>query len=161
MICANCHPQSYGTDNYTVYACYDFNPPKSQNRQTIIQSGVYQNVSSDASMITITPADNATLHFPFTPSPTKTQAGALLSFDSDTVLVRFGVSFHNSSRACMNAAEEIPHWDFDQVQKASQSKWEDVLSRISVDVHKENETIIELLYSSVSIIFQRASFSSR
>ncbi|KAH8091050.1 glycosyl hydrolase family 92-domain-containing protein [Cristinia sonorae] len=141
--------QSYGTDNYTVHACYDFNSPISQNQQSIVSTGTFQSSKTSAATITITPANTSSLSFPFSSSATATQAGALLSFNSSTVLVRFGVSFLSSAQACANAEEEVPDWDWEKVMGDSVAKWEDVLSRVSVDVTKEDPTVVELLYSSL------------
>ena len=64
-------------------------------------------------------------------------------------MARFGVSFISVDQACANAEEEVPDWDWDTVQAASEQKWEDVLERIQIDTSKENITVVELLYSSV------------
>ena len=59
------------------------------------------------------------------------------------------MSFISVDQACANAEEEVPDWDWDAVQAASEQKWEDVLERIQIDTSKENATVVELLYSSV------------
>lgn len=46
--------------------------------------------------------------------------------------------------------DEIPDWDWEGVQGASRERWEEVLGRVRVDTGKENGTVVELLYSSVS-----------
>ncbi|KAJ6598444.1 glycosyl hydrolase family 92-domain-containing protein [Mycena vulgaris] len=140
--------QSYGPSNYTVFACYDFTPPK--NAQTISAFGTYQSTTLAApGNITIT-ANSTGLNFPFSNSVSPEQAGALFSFTgSNTVLARFGVSFHNADQACANAEEEVPDWDWDKVQGASAGAWEDVLSRVTVDTTTEDATVVDLLYSSL------------
>ncbi|TCD68504.1 hypothetical protein EIP91_010560 [Steccherinum ochraceum] len=140
---------SYGTDNYTAHACYDFNSPASQNNQSIVTSGTFQSNPSSSTSITILPSNNASLSFPFSSSPASTQAGALISFNSPVVLARFGVSFISPAQACSNAEEEVSDWDWNKVQGASASKWEDVLSRVMVDAPKEDPNVVELLYSSL------------
>jgi putative alpha-1,2-mannosidase len=57
----------------------------------------------------------------------------------------------SADKACANAEEEIPSWDWDTVENASVAKWEDVLERVMVDTSKEDATVVELLYSSVSL----------
>lgn len=147
--------QSYGTDNYTAYGCYDFTPPSSINQtQTLTEFGVYQSVSSSTPTNVNISANSTSISFPFSTSPLGVEAGALLSFSTGDaaereVLVRFGVSFINTDQACANAEEEIPDWDWDAVQSASEGKWQDVLERIGIDTEKENATVVELLYSSV------------
>ncbi|GLB41005.1 putative glycoside hydrolase family 92 protein [Lyophyllum shimeji] len=139
--------QSYGTDNYTVYACYDFTAPNSNVPLTAF--GTYSSVSaSTPTNITITP-NNTSLSYPFQPSVSKIQAGALLSFNSSVVTARFGVSFKSADQACANAEEEIPEWDWDAVKSASRNAWEDVLSRVAADPDKEDPNVITLLYSSL------------
>ncbi len=123
--------------------------------QTLATAGTFQSSPSSSTTITIS-SNISSLSFPYTSSPTSIQAGALLSFNttqSGAVLARFGVSFIDSAQACANAAEEIPDWDWDIVQEASRSKWEDVLKRVTINVEQENPTVVELLYSSVGNAF--------
>ena len=155
--------QSYGTDNYTVFGCYDFAPPSSAGSQLLVESGTYQSVNaSDKNDVTISP-NSTSVSFAGQDSPLGIETGALLAFSSsnsttgdNTVLARFGVSFISTDQACSNAESEIPDWDWDTVQSASQSAWEDVLSRIEIDTSKENATVVELLYSSVSNVLSFA-----
>ncbi|KAG6916990.1 hypothetical protein DXG01_004334 [Tephrocybe rancida] len=139
--------QSYGIDNYTVFACYDFAAPNSNTKITAF--GTYQSVSaSTPTVIKVTP-NTTSLSFPFQSSVSKIQAGALLSFDSSTILARFGVSFKSSQQACANAEEEIPDWNWDRVESASRDAWEDVLGRVETDPLQEDATVLEILYSSL------------
>ncbi|KAF8994041.1 glycosyl hydrolase family 92-domain-containing protein [Cyathus striatus] len=139
--------QSYGTDNYTVFACYDFTRPSVSN--SLIEFGTYKSESSSAANnVTISPFGTS-LNFPFTSNTNAIQAGALLSFNASSITARFGVSFISSEQACVNANEEIPDWNWDGVQEASRSKWADVLNRVDVDTTVEDKTVVELLYSSL------------
>ncbi|KAF9261279.1 hypothetical protein L218DRAFT_1046753 [Marasmius fiardii PR-910] len=143
--------QSYGLDNYTVYACYDFKPPASANLQTLTQFGTFSSVSTSApNNITITP-NNTSLSFPFQTNTSPIQAGGLLSFNTTlSVLARFGVSFLSSDAACQNAEQEVPDWSWSKVEQASEAKWEDVLSRVELPaIEKENKDVVTLLYSSL------------
>jgi putative alpha-1,2-mannosidase len=99
--------------------------------------------------------NSTTLAFPHTSSPSKTQAGALLSFDATQVIARFGVSFISSQQACSNAESEIPDWNWNGVQMASSRAWNDFLERVEIDTGKENSTVVELLYSSVTVLLRR------
>ncbi|KAJ3745146.1 glycosyl hydrolase family 92-domain-containing protein [Lentinula detonsa] len=147
--------QSYGPSNYTVFACYDFDSP-------VLESGTYQSVNTSSPSVFNITLSNTTnidlshsLQFPFTSSISPIQAGGLLAFNTSQVLARFGVSMISSDQACTNAEEEVPTniesemWDWDVVRAASNSQWEEVLSRVLVDVEKENDTVVELLYSSL------------
>jgi putative alpha-1,2-mannosidase len=143
--------QSYGPANYTVFGCYDFSPPQSVQSQPIAAFGTYQSTNlTSPSNFTIT-ANSTGRNFPWvSDNVSPEQAGALISFNSKTVLARFGVSFHNADQACANAEAEVPDWDWDKIQGASAGAWEDVLSRVTVDTAVEDATVVELLYSSVS-----------
>lgn len=146
--------QSYGPDNYTAHACYDVLPPPTAANQTLLTYGTYQSVNaSTPATLTITP--NATaLSFPYTSSPSKTQAGALLAFapapsGTTSVLVRFGVSMRGAAQACANADAEVPAWDFDAVRGAAAGAWRGVLGSVAADDGAEDAAVLELLYSSV------------
>ncbi len=144
--------QSYGTDNYTAFACYDFAPPSqiSDAHQTLAELGTYQSVSSQNKANVTISSNSTSLSFPFAGKTLGIEAGALLQFSgSHTVLARFGVSFINTAQACANAEEEVPDWNWDSVQNASQKAWENVLTRIETNTTNENSTVVELLYSSV------------
>ncbi|KAG6841161.1 hypothetical protein C0991_001289 [Blastosporella zonata] len=133
-------------DNYTVFACYDFTAPDHDSE--LIAFGTYQSVSTSSPSNILVSTNITSLTFPFQPSVSAIQAGALFSFNSSTVLARFGVSFKSTQQACMNAEEEIPDWDWDKVEGASRDAWEDVLSRVVADPSKEDATVLELFYSS-------------
>jgi putative alpha-1,2-mannosidase len=146
--------QSYGTDNYTVYSCYDFASP-TQNSSRLSQFGTYSSTPATPSVITITP-QNTAVSYALTSDISPVQAGALLAFSAAagealSVTARFGVSFISADQACRNAEAEIPAWDFEGVRAASRTEWEDVLQRVSVDTAKEDPTVVELLYSSVGL----------
>ncbi|KAF5354327.1 hypothetical protein D9756_007228 [Leucocoprinus leucothites] len=146
--------QSYGLDNYTAFACYDFVQRGTSSPSPIVAYGTYRSIStSSPNNITITPVSNSstgTLSFPFTDSTNPTQAGALLQFNTRTVTARFGVSMISSAQACANAESEIgDDWDFDGIRETSRSMWEGILERVGVDTEKEDQTVIELLYSSL------------
>ncbi|KAG6856684.1 hypothetical protein H0H87_001899 [Tephrocybe sp. NHM501043] len=138
--------QSYGTDNYTAFACYDFAAPNSNTKLSAF--GTYQSTTSSPSVIMVT-SNTTNLSFPFQSSVSKIQAGALLSFNSSTVLARFGVSFKSTKQACANAEEEISDWDWNKVESASNNAWEDVLNRVETNPAKEDATVLEMFYSSL------------
>ncbi|KAK7040737.1 hypothetical protein VNI00_009643 [Paramarasmius palmivorus] len=141
--------QSYGTDNYTIYACYDFVPPETLPVQPLAKFGTYQSVSASSPTTLNISSSVTSLTFTFTSTVSRIQAGGLLSFNSSVVTARFGLSFISSDQACSNAESEIPDWDWDAVENASREKWEDVLQRVQVDTDVEDSTVVELLYSSL------------
>ncbi|KAF9479830.1 hypothetical protein BDN70DRAFT_806378 [Pholiota conissans] len=151
--------QSYGTDNYTAYACYDFVNPSQPNATRLTQFGTFHSTSSSTpTTISITPL-NTSLSYPFSSSTNPIQAGALLEFSapagtttssSSSITARFGVSFISSAQACLNAEAEVPTWDWNSIQEASQQKWENVLERVMLpNLQNEDITVVQLLYSSL------------
>ncbi|KAJ8487577.1 hypothetical protein ONZ45_g14281 [Pleurotus djamor] len=140
--------QSYGTDNYTAFACYNFRTsPTTATPFTTF--GTYQSTSTSSPANIAVSTNTTSLNFPFTSSVNRVQAGGLVSFNSNIVLARFGVSMISSDQACSNAASEVPDWNWDTVQSSSKARWEDVLSRVQVNPVVEDPTIVQLLYSSL------------
>ncbi|TRM60423.1 glycoside hydrolase family 92 protein [Schizophyllum amplum] len=127
--------QSYGSYNYTAYACYDF------PADSLAASGTYDNGSISQSATSVTYDYSADGH--------AVDAGALLAFDNSSVTLRFGVSMHSSAAACANAEEEIPGFGWEAVQGASEAAWQARLATIDVDTSKEDATVVEMLYSSL------------
>ncbi|KAL4260361.1 Peptide-N(4)-(N-acetyl-beta-glucosaminyl)asparagine amidase [Pleurotus pulmonarius] len=140
--------QSYGTDNYTAFACYNFRTSTSDSTP-FTAFGTFQSVSTSTPANIAVSANSTSLSFPFTSSVNRVQAGGLVSFNSSTILARFGISFIDADQACANADAEIPTWDWDTVQSSSRNQWEDVLSRVQIDTQVEDPTVTELLYSSL------------
>ena len=88
---------------------------------------------------------------------------ALLTFprnpdqsSTTTILARVGVSFISSDQACANAESEIPDFDFEGVQSASEDQWRELLSRVQVNTTGVDDETVELLYSSVCCFFVSA-----
>jgi putative alpha-1,2-mannosidase len=65
------------------------------------------------------------------------------------ILVRVGLSFIDPVQACFNAAEEIPDFDFEEVQTSAVSQFTDLLNRIRVDTTGISDDTLTLFYSSV------------
>ncbi|KAL1718177.1 glycoside hydrolase family 92 protein [Schizophyllum commune] len=141
--------QSYGTYNYTAYACYDF------PTDALVASGTYANgpVSENGTSVSYDYSANGYAGL---------DAGALLSFaggNDASVTLRFGVSMLSSAQACANAEAEVPNFGTGSVddatqawnttQQASQAAWEARLNAVQVDAAKEDATVVELLYSSL------------
>lgn len=88
------------------------------------------------------------------------EVGAILGFQpasndstSTTILVRTGVSFISTDKACANAEADIPGpvWDFDGLASAARAQWNDLLGRVNVTLSDDDdqEDMRELLYSSL------------
>jgi putative alpha-1,2-mannosidase len=67
----------------------------------------------------------------------------------ESLLVRMGLSFISSEKACSNAEEEIPTFDFAAVSQSANSQFEDLLNRIRVNTTNVTEDTLILFYSSV------------
>ncbi|EJD44905.1 hypothetical protein AURDEDRAFT_88026 [Auricularia subglabra TFB-10046 SS5] len=132
--------QSYGPDNYTAFACYDWAAPPAQ-------AGTYSTDDSGGNLAI--KEGSASVSYPWQSGTRKAQAGALLAFTGKEATARFGVSMISADQACANAEAEVPDWDWDGVRKASEAAWEDVLERVVVDTEKEDASVVKLLYSSL------------
>ena len=91
------------------------------------------------------------------PPITGSEVGALLTFQpapggrKTTILARVGVSLISSAQACSNAISEIPDFNFEGVRNASRNEWNDLLSRVQVDMTGVPTQTVQLFYSSVGI----------
>ncbi|KAI0703902.1 glycoside hydrolase family 92 protein [Cerioporus squamosus] len=67
----------------------------------------------------------------------RSELGALLGFNQNgggqtTIMVRAGMSFISTDKACQNAEEEIPSFDFEGVRAATRAEWNELLGRIQL-----------------------------
>jgi len=68
------------------------------------------------------------------------KTGAFLFFPADkTIQMKVGISFISTLKAKQNIEAEIPHWNFTQVLKETQAKWEQLISRIEIDKSSTEE----------------------
>ncbi|MDP5030395.1 GH92 family glycosyl hydrolase [Paraglaciecola sp.] len=58
---------------------------------------------------------------------------------SKTVNLKIGLSFISEAKAKQNLNSELPNWDFAQVVKNTQNKWEALISKIEVDKSTSRE----------------------
>jgi putative alpha-1,2-mannosidase len=79
------------------------------------------------------------------------QSGALFSYADDPteIIIRVGVSFISTEQACANAELEVGTATFETIHERAKALWQDKLSRIEIDVARTNDTIVEMLYSSL------------
>lgn len=77
-------------------------------------------------------------------------------FDFDTseneeIMVKFALSNTSTAGALQNLETEIPHWNFEQAKKETQQKWENELSKITVETINENDkkTFYTALYHTM------------
>jgi putative alpha-1,2-mannosidase len=76
------------------------------------------------------------------------------------ILVRVGLSFIDPVQACFNAAEEIPEFNFEEVQASAVYQFDALLNRIRVDTTGISDDTLTLFYSSVPPIKDASNRSS-
>ena len=77
---------------------------------------------------------------------------AWVHFESpDPLLVKVGISAVDLEGARRNLETELPHWDFDQVKKAAEARWEETLLSIEADLPSEadSRTFYTALYHAM------------
>lgn len=138
-----------GLNTYRAYACFDM---LNEGKQKLGKAGLWQadRFGQDTKLEGVSYA-NLTRN---TIGGQPVQTGALVSFSKSPkvkgdsqITLRVGLSYVSTERACQNAEEEVPSWDFDAVRQQSRDRWNDKLSRLEIST-KTNDTIAELLYSS-------------
>lgn len=65
------------------------------------------------------------------------------------VIIRFGVSFVPSEKACANAESEVGGASVEQVVATSTVLWQEKLSEIEIDVANTLANVTEMFYSSL------------
>lgn len=129
---------SFGKGTYTAYFCTDF------SGSAIHDSGIFVNSRATTEVNNLTIARGINGY----PLP----AGAFVRFESaaNPVLVRVGVSFISSAKACSNAEAEIPDFDFDQVSTVASNAWIEKLSPITVVAGSGvSEDLLTSFYSGI------------
>ncbi|CUA70386.1 putative glycosidase Rv0584 [Rhizoctonia solani] len=133
---------SFGPGRYNAYVCVDV---KGDGYATnVTEYGVWQGNSAVQHTVKL-----SQLYLGAT-----NEAGSLVTYTpstgaNTTLLVRVGVSFISADKACANAEEEIPDFDFGRVRTESRAKWNDLLGRVRVDETKVDKNTTALLYSSI------------
>ncbi|KJD34723.1 alpha-mannosidase [Tamlana nanhaiensis] len=74
------------------------------------------------------------------------KTGVMLFFNAsegESINMKIGISFLSELKAKYNLENEIPHWDFNKVRTETEQKWEQILSRVSIDADAtlENKTM--------------------
>ncbi|HET54827.1 MAG TPA: glycoside hydrolase family 92 protein [Ignavibacteria bacterium] len=67
------------------------------------------------------------------------------------LIIKTGMSYTSKENAKNNLLAELPHWDFDQVVNEARNKWNDVLSRITIN--DKNKTNLTKFYSALYHMF--------
>ncbi|KAJ7763671.1 alpha-1,2-mannosidase, putative subfamily [Mycena maculata] len=136
---------SFGEGSFQVYFCFDSQATFVQAKyyETVAGTLTYTNLSSTATFNQDIGNDNP--------------AGVLMGFSespatAETLVVRMGVSWTSTAKACAYAEEEIPDISsssFDSVQAAARAKWNDVLNTVEVDATGVSDDTQVLFWSSL------------
>ncbi|EFQ33564.1 glycosyl hydrolase family 92 [Colletotrichum graminicola M1.001] len=130
---------SFGQGNYRAFFCADF------RGATIRKSGVFEGEN---------PREDPKHLAEFTRgirNPTGA-AGAWLHFErpkNHQILARVGLSFVSVDKACQNAENEIPLFDFDGTVRAAESAWSEKLSVVELDTAGVGEDMKTTFWSGL------------
>ena len=116
---------SFGTGSYTLHFCVDF------KGAPIRDTGVFMNNRAGSE-----PKSLNVVYDGVNVSPEILPAGAWTRFhapsENNQIIARVGLSFISVDKACSNAENEIPNFDFDGTHEAAKAVWTDTLSAIEV-----------------------------
>lgn len=129
---------SFGAGTYRAHVCVDFRDARAPEEVLVpAEYGVYVGPTITA---------NATEFV----GNRWGERGAIMTFEAPTVLARVGVSFISSQKACANAEEEIPDFNFEGVKEDARQTWNELLGRFEVAAGEQERDTAVLFYSSVS-----------
>ncbi|KAK6603842.1 glycosyl hydrolase family 92 [Botrytis cinerea] len=128
---------SFGIGSYDLHFCADFKGAE------IRDTGVFINnrAGSEPKNLSVTPDG---INSPPLPAGAWTQFKAPAS---NQILARVGVSFISIAKACQNAENEIPDFDFEKVLTAAEDAWREKLSVISVDATGVSDELQTVFWS--------------
>ncbi|MDR1502126.1 MAG: GH92 family glycosyl hydrolase, partial [Prevotella sp.] len=115
---------------------------------------VYLYLETEQAMKNIGALDkkNSSINYKITSVEGRNEA-LVLEFDKKNLNLRYGISFISEEQARKNLQREINTYDVDEIAKIGRSKWNDVLSKISVSGGSENDKTI--FYTSLYRIYER------
>ncbi|KAK7746243.1 hypothetical protein SLS53_002201 [Cytospora paraplurivora] len=131
---------SFGVGTYDLHFCADF------QGASIRDTGIFQNNRPGREPKSLrTHGTGATAPVP---------AGAWVQFhppdEDDQILVRVGLSYISTDRACANAEKEVPGpFGFDATKSAAEDAWKAKLDVITVDPAGVNNTFLTTFWSGV------------
>ncbi|KAI5781917.1 glycoside hydrolase family 92 protein [Geopyxis carbonaria] len=114
------HP-SFGIGTYKTYACVDFS-------SAVARTGVWVNTRAETGVQTVAVEEDGVNLSP----PLPAGVFVTLAANTDSVLVRVGLSFVSVAQACGNAEREIPDFDFDRTLAAARAAWREKLEVVSI-----------------------------
>lgn len=131
---------SFGFGSYDSYFCIDFDLSETSIRDT----GVWMNNRPGPEPKYL----NTFLDSNSPPLP----AGAWTHFNapkSNEIIVRVGISFISTAKACQNAQDEVPDFGFQETLLAAQNAWNEKLSVITIDPEGVDTDIQTIFWSGV------------
>ncbi|KAH8681684.1 alpha-1,2-mannosidase-like protein [Xylariales sp. PMI_506] len=140
---------SFGMGEYTAYFCADFRGAK------IRQTGYFQGdnvVNPDSPSEGDSNSGGESGEHYRESGDRSSSAGGWVQFykpEKGEIMARVGLSFLSTERACDNAQDEIPDFDFDGVVKASRDAWRDKLSVIQIDSTGVNNDLLKTFWSGI------------
>ncbi len=130
---------SFGNGRYHAFFCADF------RGGTIRKTGVFLSNNATEEPKFLDSVGNG----PHIPTGS---AGAWIQFDkppTNSILARVGVSFISIDKACQNAEDEIPDFEFEKTERAAQNIWRDKLSAVDVDATGVSEELQTVFWSGL------------
>ncbi|KAF3760901.1 family 92 glycoside hydrolase [Cryphonectria parasitica EP155] len=130
---------SFGVGSYDLHFCADF------TGAALRDTGVFQNNRPGREPKSLRTYSTGTTD----PVP----AGAWAQFHppdtDDQIVVRVGLSYLSTNKACQNAEAEFESFDFDEARSAAEDAWGDKLSVVSVDETGVNSTFLTTFWSGL------------
>jgi predicted alpha-1,2-mannosidase len=138
---------SFGTGEYTAYFCVDFRGAEIRNTGYFKDNNVVSVEKSGA-----TKAGTGSQNEYRKQDYRSSSGGGWVQFHqskSGQIMARVGLSFLSTEKACGNAEEEIPDFDFDQVVGASQKAWREKLAVVQIDELGVSDELLTTFWSGL------------
>lgn len=130
---------SFGSGSFISYVCVDF------SGADVLDTGIWVNNRAGTEPKELFVTRGINLFY--------IQAGGFVRFNAPSngiVSARVGVSFISSDKACQNAENEIPDWDFTGLKKAAEDAWRKKLSVVEVKAGNGSDTsLLTNFYSAI------------
>lgn len=130
---------SFGSGSFISYVCVDF------SGADVLDTGIWVNNRAGTEPKELFVTRGINLYY--------IQAGGFVRFNAPSngiVSARVGVSFISSDKACQNAENEIPDWDFTGLKKTAEDAWRKKLSVVEVKAGNGSDTsLLTNFYSAI------------
>lgn len=130
---------SFGIGDFDLHFCADF------QGASIRDTGIFQNNRPGREPKSMRTYSTGTTSI--------VPAGGWVQFfppdQDEQILVRIGLSYLSTDKACQNAENEIADFDFDGTKSAAEDAWRSKLSVVSVDQTGVNSTFLTTFWSGM------------